>query len=178
MPILLLISTLNLALSAAADGGIDWIRVDHSRGPNARRPLVDSHGRQRVLRGVNIGIEAWRENDRPYDPQKYNGECPPNNVTPSYNQPPICGIDAGLGKYNQSVSFDSLNDLAEIRATGFNLIRLAISWSLLEPSPGNISETYIARIEQIVSWATEQDVWVVIDMHQVKCHDPFLQTAA
>jgi endoglycosylceramidase len=42
---------------------------------------------------------------------------------------------------------------------------LAISWSLLEETPGDISEEYLERIEQIVGWGAEQGLAFIIDMH-------------
>ena len=108
-----------------------WLRVDHSHG--SPRRLIDEHGRERILRGVNIGVEQWGSIGRPYDPAAYEARCPPNSR--DYNQPPICGVEAGRGKYNQSTRWDSNNDFAQIRAVGFNVVRLAVSWSLVEPRP-------------------------------------------
>jgi len=93
------------------------------------------------------------------------GRCPPNRPL-QYKNPPLCGMEAGSGKYNQSTMPAAGNDLAQIRALGFNLVRLGISWSLLEPQPGSFSEEYLRRIEQVVKWAAEQDIWVLIDFHQ------------
>jgi len=138
--------------------------VDHNplRGRNV---ILDAAGRERVFRGVNVGVEFWRGDQRPSDPAHYeDGRCP--SAAGSINQPPVCGVDAGRGKWNQSTSFASKNDLAQMRALGFNLIRLAISWSLLEPSPLHYSQSYLDRIGQVVAWAAEQDIEVIIDMHQ------------
>lgn len=78
----------------------------------------------------------------------------------------MCGVDAGAGKWNQSADPLSRNDLAQIRALGFSAVRLAVSWSLVEPSPGTYSAAYLGRIEQVVGWASEQDVHVIVDFHQ------------
>jgi hypothetical protein len=83
-----------------------------------------------------------------------------------WNQPPICEIGAGQGKWNQSTDPLSRNDLAQIRALGFTAVRLAVSWSLLEPAPGQYNFLYIDRIEQVVHWAAEQDIYTLIDFHQ------------
>ncbi len=32
----------------------------------------------------------------------------------------------------------------------FNVIRLCLSWSALEPTPGNYSEMYLQRVEQVI----------------------------
>ena len=50
--------------------------VDHDirRG---RSVIVDTHGREVVFRGVNLGVEFWRGDHRPWDPKAYaNGQCP------------------------------------------------------------------------------------------------------
>lgn len=83
-----------------------------------------------------------------------------------WQNPPLCGVEAGQGKYNQSIAPNSHNDLAQIRNLGMNIVRLGISWSLVEPTPGSYSTDYLDRIEQVVQWAKEQDVYVLIDFHQ------------
>lgn len=158
-----LIFIFSSSASAAAAGPRYTVR--HFTGHDGRSVIVDSSGREVVFRGVNIGAEKWRNDHRPWDPELYeNGLCP--TAETSYNQPPVCGVDYGKGKWDQNTEYDSRNDLAQIRAAGFNLVRLAISWSLLEPKPLEYSEKYLERIGQIVKWAAEQDVEVIIDMHQ------------
>jgi endoglycosylceramidase len=53
-----------------------------------------------------------------------------------------------------------------MRSVGFNVIRLCMSWSELEPTPGVYSATYLDRMEQIVGWASEQDIYVFLDFHE------------
>ena len=65
-----------------------------------------------------------------------------------------------------STADESQNDLAQLRAFGFNVLRLCLSWSELEASPGVYSSMYIDRVEQIVDWADEQGAYVLLDMHQ------------
>jgi len=57
-------------------------------------------------------------------------------------------------------------DFAEIAADGFNVVRLLITWSRLEPSPGAIDTAYLDRIEETVAMAKAHDVYVLLDMHQ------------
>ena len=54
----------------------------------------------------------------------------------------------------------------QMRALGFDNLRLPVSWSLLEPTPGQLDRTYLERIAQVVGWAKAQGIWVVIDLHQ------------
>ena len=49
-----------------------------------------------------------------------------------------CAGAQGKGKWNQSTAPLARNDLAEIRALGFNVVRLAVGWASLEPEPGKV----------------------------------------
>ncbi len=39
-------------------------------------------------------------------------------------------------------------------------------WSQLEPTAGNYSSTYLNRVAQVVGWARQQGIYVILDMHQ------------
>ena len=105
-----------------------------AKSHSGRRAIVDAMGREYVLSGVNIGLEWWGDAGRPFDPQLYaEGRCPANLEVPSprrwqWKQPPVCGVDAGKGKWAADDSDLGQNDLAQIRAAGFNVVRLAVSW--------------------------------------------------
>ena len=57
-------------------------------------------------------------------------------------------------------------DFADIAALGMNVVRLTLSWSLLEPARGRVSQDYLARVHQAVGWARAHGVRVLLDMHQ------------
>jgi len=57
-------------------------------------------------------------------------------------------------------------DVARIAAYGFNVIRLNLSWSALEPERGSYDAGYLQRVDQAVDWAGRAGVRVVLDMHQ------------
>lgn len=57
-------------------------------------------------------------------------------------------------------------DVARIAAYGFNVIRLNLSWSALEPERGSYDAGYLQRIDQAVGWAQKHGVRIVLDMHQ------------
>lgn len=145
--------------------------VDLSANPNSTRKFVisDAWGREVMLRGACVENEErnfpGNFTQRSQNPADYaGGECVVNANT--YQEPPICEVDYGKGKFNESSADLSQNDFAQIRALGFNLIRLCVSWSVLEPTPGVYSNDAINRIVQLVDWASEQDVYVIVDYHE------------
>lgn len=57
-------------------------------------------------------------------------------------------------------------DFAEMARLGFNVVRLNLAWSALEPTPGAFDRTYLARIRRAVRDAAEHGIYTVLDMHQ------------
>jgi hypothetical protein len=134
---------------------------------SSRYVLTDAHDREVLFRGVNLCLTQYRPagDDRPISPELYeDGKCPAN--ADLYLQPPICEVDASLPPFERSTAPNSGNDLAQIREAGFDMVRLAISWSFLEPEPGNISDEYLRRIEQVITWGAAHNISFIIDFHQ------------
>jgi endoglycosylceramidase len=134
------------AASADRRAAMDFLHVSGSR-------IVDAAGRTVILRGANANglVDYWRSDLRPpypIDPAAYSrGRCPADDRRTT--AVPLCE-----------------RDLAQMRALGFDNLRLPVSWSLLEPAPGRLNRTYVERIAQVVGWAKAQGIWVVIDLHQ------------
>ncbi|MHB1785794.1 MAG: glycoside hydrolase family 5 protein [Acidimicrobiales bacterium] len=162
------------AAHAAPTGALPWLSV--TPNPGQRSQITDPSGRTVILRGVNVvgleddvyltgnGREPGAAPFWPVSSDAYNGACPQNS--PMITEPPVCEVQAGKPEYQQSSAAGSNNDLAQMRSLGFNFIRLAVSWSQLEPNPGTYSTTYISRIAQVVGWAREQGIYVLLDMHE------------
>jgi endoglycosylceramidase len=155
------------ALADPPAAGLPWIHVEHPGG-GARPYLADASGRLVLLHGANAAglVDYWSGaagNPPPYpvDPAAYSGSCPANSI--AVEVPPLCEVDATAPAVPSDTSED---DLAQMRALGFDVVRLALSWSLLEPQPGAYSTTYLDRIAQVVGWARQQGIHVLLDMHQ------------
>ena len=58
------------------------------------------------------------------------------------------------------------DDFAGIAEQGFNVVRLNISWSALEPTRGELDDDYVEQITDAVGWAKKYGVYTVLDMHQ------------
>ncbi|MGH8506692.1 MAG: cellulase family glycosylhydrolase [Stenotrophobium sp.] len=141
---------------AASSATLNFLHVSAAPGAAGLHQIVDANGRSVLLRGVNLNgirddyVDSKTPLQTPYpiDPVAYaNGNCPARGTgVPTI---PICGIDA-----------------AQLRAFGYSAVRLPVSWSLLEPQPGQIDQTYIDRIAQIVAWFKQAGIYTVIDLHQ------------
>jgi len=58
------------------------------------------------------------------------------------------------------------NAIKKIKSWGFNCIRLGIIWDGLEPEPGQYDANYMKGLDERIRWAAENDILVVLDMHQ------------
>ena len=138
---------------APALGGATFLDVGKGAGPSGLPQMVDGHGRSVLLRAVDVaGLgDYWRPDLKvpyPIHPAAYvHGHCPPTDTT--IEPTPVCRADT-----------------KKIAALGYDAIRLTVSWSLLEPRPGFVDPTYVARIAQVVGWARADHLWVVLDVHQ------------
>jgi endoglycosylceramidase len=138
------------ATSRGPAGALPWLHVEHRAGEIPY--IADEQGRMVLLHGATPAalLEFGPGNSPAYplDPSAYqNGHCPANK--PSSKYPPLCRAD-----------------LAQMTRLGFNLMRLPLSWSLLEPQRGSFNQTYLDRVSQIVDWARDQHIYVLVDMHQ------------
>jgi hypothetical protein len=130
-----------------------FLHVGQAGGPASLPQIVDSGGREVLLKGVNVdGLVDYFRADLtppyPSTPSSYSaGACPADDPT-------VEGVD--VCQY----------DFSQLRPLGYDVIRLNVSWSLLEPTPGTIDGSYLDRIAQVVGWAKSAGIYVVIDMHQ------------
>ncbi|HDH97146.1 MAG TPA: glycoside hydrolase family 5 protein, partial [Proteobacteria bacterium] len=60
-------------------------------------------------------------------------------------------------------------DFQRMASWGFNVVRLPIAWSYLEPEPGVWDESYLVDVvEPVVGYAHDAGLMVILDMHQWK----------
>jgi endoglycosylceramidase len=146
--------------------------VTPAGGPDRTPYLADAAGREVLLHGVAaVGMEdvAYPNADGgpalfPVSPSAYTGRCP--KASPLVPQPPLCETEAARPAYQQSIAPASGDDFAQMRAIGFDVARLVLNQSQLEPRPGVYSATYLDRVAQVVGWARQQGVYLILDMHQ------------
>jgi endoglycosylceramidase len=106
------------------------------------RRIVDSDGRDVLLRGANVNslAEYWQG---------------------------VPSIDTTI-----PVSDEDWDTMA---AHGFSVIRLLVTWSLVEPTKGEIDQAYLEQVDEYVAQAKDHGIYSVIDMHQ-DAYTAFLST--
>ena len=101
------------------------------------RNLRDAEGRVKLYRGVNVHIAGI------FDVTFDDGRAP---------REPLPTFDA--------------SDPIDMRARGFNLVRLPINWSAIEPARGQFADDYLDRVAGIVAWCRAAGVDVLLDLHE------------
>jgi hypothetical protein len=164
------------AAASAAGGSLPPLSYLHvvtpASGSDVTPYVADAAGRQVLLHGAAaVGMEdvAYPNANGgpalfPVAPSAYAGRCP--KASPLIPQPPLCEVQASLPAFSQSIAPGSGDDFAQMRALGFNVVRLVLNWSQLEPTAGTYSATYLNRVAQVVGWARQQGIYVILDMHQ------------
>ena len=99
--------------------------------------LRDADGRIALLRGINARIDGV------FDVRFDDGRTALEPLPP---------LDA--------------TDCQRMRALGFDLLRLPINWSGIEPSQGTYDDAYLGRVDAAVRCAADAGLVVLIDLHQ------------
>ena len=97
----------------------------------------DGLGRQLLFRGYNAKINGI------FDATFDDGRTP-NEVFPDFDE-------------------TSATKLEEL---GFDVIRLTINWSALEPHPMQYSPTFFSKVDAVLDMAHRHHFYVILDMHQ------------
>ena len=123
--------------------------------------IVDSSGTPVQLRGVNLGgwllWEGWIFGGG------YTGETAIVNRLAS-----LVGMPAAE-KFHADVQQSMIqeSDIARIASLGFNVVRVPFNYRLLEDpgSPGVYKASGWAILDNLVRWAQQDHVYIVLDMH-------------
>lgn len=75
--------------------------------------------------------------------------------------------DASTGDYetywgNPATTKEMIDAIAE---KGFQMIRIPVSWGEHLDGQGNIEQVWMARVTEVVDWAVEDGLYVVLDLH-------------
>jgi endoglycosylceramidase len=98
--------------------------------------VIDEHGREITLRGVNAGGRS--------------------------KMPPYVPFDYVEGAYEEAL--DVYLDRAQ--SWGLNILRVPFSWQAVEPVEGSVDEAFLQRYDALIDGAWERGMWVIVDFHQ------------
>ncbi len=129
-------SLLVFLLAAACNGGVPG-RTDPMAVHVEGRAFRDGLGRQLLFRGYNAKAHGL------FDVSFSDGR------TPNYDF-----IDFGEP------------DAQRFEELGFDVIRLPVSWSALEPQPRQYAAAFLSRLGEVLALARLHHFWVLFDMHQ------------
>ena len=59
----------------------------------------------------------------------------------------------------------TMGDALLMRAQGFDVVRIPVSWSLLEPQPGFFSRSYLRKVQAMVDLCARAGLYTVLDLH-------------
>jgi endoglycosylceramidase len=99
--------------------------------------LRDAENRVALLRGINARVEGV------FDVTFDDGRTPLE---------PIPALTAA--------------DCTRMRELGFDLLRLPINWSGIEPSRGSYADSYLQRVDSAIECAANAGLYVIVDLHQ------------
>lgn len=55
--------------------------------------------------------------------------------------------------------------ISAIKASGYNSIRVPVTWNIYIDEEYNIDPTYMSRVKEVVDWCLEEDLYVMINLH-------------
>ena len=72
-----------------------------------------------------------------------------------------------FGNFIGHANGPEVSDFVQMASWGFNVIRLPIAWSYLEPQPNQLDDTYLRQqVDPILEFAAANGIVTVLEMHQ------------
>lgn len=68
--------------------------------------------------------------------------------------------------------------ITAVKDAGFNIIRIPVTWAPHLRKGTTIKEDWLNRVQQVVNYAYEQDMFVILNLHHEDWHDPYYDTEA
>lgn len=123
--------------------------------------IIHADGQRVFLRGVNFG--GWLMKEAYFLHAPNEGE---HKFKAKFVQE--LGAKA-YEEFNQAFrgNFIKKSDFDHVAELGFNCIRLPFHYNLLEPQAGFYSEAGLDILDDVLDWAGENRLYVILDMHAV-----------
>jgi endoglycosylceramidase len=76
------------------------------------------------------------------------------------------GSAKGSTQTDRHLPSSDLDDQETLHRWGWNAVRFLVFWGAIEPSDGTFDEDYLDDVEEWLDWYADNDIFVVLDMHQ------------
>ena len=101
------------------------------------RVFRDGLGRQRLFHGYNTKVKGL------FDPELSGGRAPQETFPDLTEQ-----------------------NFADFEALGFNVLRIPVNWSAIEPEPLQYSQAFLTKLDALRAQARAHGIHLLLDMHQ------------
>jgi hypothetical protein len=154
---LLCATVLTIGCSIARAAPIDFVHAEGTR-------LVDSHGNDFAVKGINLGNWLVPEGymfkfKQARSPKEISGVVETLVGAPEATRFWTQFRDVYIGK----------DDIAFLKATGFNTVRVPLNWQLfVEPGPDGADRFQGAGwslLDRLVQWCRDTGLRIIIDLH-------------
>ena len=150
-----------IGVAACSHAAIAQLSLLHTSGRN----IVNASGQTVVLKGANLGglfvMEQWMT---PY----------PSSYPDMYSL--MSALDSRFGVAEEQTlirdyqqAWITQQDFVNMKNLGFNVVRVPVWWGNFYPLASVSNSTWrsdaFTQLDQIVSWAGQNGIYVIIDMH-------------
>lgn len=68
--------------------------------------------------------------------------------------------------------------ITKVKDGGFNVVRIPVSWGNHMDENNTVDEAWMNRVQEVVDYAYNQDMFVILNIHHEDWHDPYYDTEA
>lgn len=68
--------------------------------------------------------------------------------------------------------------ITTVKDAGFNIIRIPTTWGIHMDENNVVDEAWMNRVQEVVDYAYNQDMFVILNIHHEEWHDPYYETEA
>ena len=69
--------------------------------------------------------------------------------------------------------FTTREMITAVRNAGFDIVRIPVTWTGHMNEQGVVDEQWLDRVQEVVDYAYEQDMFVILNVHHERWHDPY-----
>jgi hypothetical protein len=82
--------------------------------------------------------------------------------------PGMSQSDVSSGNYGSLITEQ---DFVTMQSWGVNVVRLCFGWGWLEPTRGTYNIQYVHRLEQVINWINNHNMYVIVNNHMASFRD-------